>query len=365
MNKNGRQVYNFSSGPAILPGPVLERASEEIRSLGGIGMSVMEISHRSREFGDVLASARQGIADLLELPEGYELLFLQGGASLQFSMVPMNLLSRGKRADYVLTGYWGSKAIAEAQKLGSAHTVWSGEKDGFRSVPRQHELDPDTDAAYVHYTSNETIDGVEFDYELSGAGIPVVCDASSNILSKPMDIRQYALIYAGAQKNIGPSGVTVVVIRRDLLEHVPAGLPTLLDYRSYLTEGYMPNTPNTWGIYLIGLVADWLKERGGPQAMERRNAEKAAILYKAIDGSDGFYLGHAATEARSRMNVTFRLPTPELDERFVAEAESHGLFGLGGHRSVGGIRASIYNAFPKEGVERLVSFMSDFSARFG
>lgn len=348
-----------------MPLPVLEKARDELLSLKGIGMSVMEISHRSRHFATILESAELGLRDLLSIPENYRVLFLQGGAALQFSMIPMNFLGPSMAADYIVTGTWGKKAVAEADRCGNVNVIFSTEDSGFRSVPDQAELRFTADAAYVHYTSNETIDGVEFKYDLDGGGIPVVCDASSNILSKPIDIESYALIYAGAQKNIGPSGVTVVIIRDDMLERVPENQHSLLDYRKIAENGSLANTPNTWGVYMIGLVCDWLKGEGGTTAMKLRNEQKAALLYDYIDASDGFYSGHAERNCRSTMNVTFRLPTPELDERFCAEAESNGLDGLRGHRTVGGVRASIYNAFPREGVEALVDLMKDFAGRNG
>ena len=359
------RIYNFSSGPAVMPVPVLERAREELLALDGVGMSAMELSHRSTHFGRILDAAESGLRELLGVPANYRILFMQGGAALQFSVVPMNLITATGAADFVVTGSWGVKASTEARRFGASNVIYSGEANGFRSVPGQPELKISADAAYVHYTSNETIDGVEFKYDLDGFGTPVVCDASSNILSKPIDVEKYALIYAGAQKNIGPSGVTVVIIRNDLLARSPDTLPTLLNYRTLAENGSMPNTPNTWGIYMISLVCDWLKEQGGLAAMQAKNEKKAAILYEAIDSSDGFYTGHAERNCRSVMNVTFRLPSVELDEEFCAEAESIGLDGLRGHRTVGGIRASIYNAFPREGVEELVNFMKDFAARKG
>jgi len=354
-------IYNFSAGPAMLPPTVLEKARDELLSLNGIGMSVMEISHRSKHFDDVLERAENGIRELLRVPENYSILFLQGGASQQFSMVPMNFLRSGDSADYILTGAWGKKAVAEAQKCGPVNVIWSDEENAFRSVPTEAELSFSKDASYVHYTSNETIQGVEFKYELEAGGIPVVCDASSDILSKPSDISRYALIYAGAQKNIGPSGVCVVIIRNDMLESVPADQHSFLDYRAIAKAGSMLNTPNTWGIYIISLVCEWLRNQGGVEAIAHRNVEKAGMLYQAIDSSDGFYTGHASQAARSLMNVTFKLPTIELDERFAAEAEMAGLSGLKGHRTLGGIRASIYNAFPIAGVETLTTFMGDFA----
>lgn len=358
-----KRIYNFSAGPAALPTPVLEKAQEEMLSFRGKGMSIMEVSHRSDHFLPVLEAAENGIRELLNLPSNYRVLFLQGGATLQFSMVPMNFLGPEKEADYIVTGAWGEKAIREAARYGQPRMIFSSAENGFRTVPPQEGLRFTGYAEYVHYTSNETIDGVQFTYDLDAGGIPVVCDASSDILSKPIDVEKYALIYAGAQKNIGPSGVTVVIIRDDMIKRVPDGIPPLLDYRKIAENGSMPNTPNTWGIYLVSLVCDWLKEQGGVEAIRVKNEEKAKILYDAIDSSDGFYVGHAEPAARSLMNVTFRLPTENLDDLFCSEAASLGMDGLKGHRSVGGIRASIYNACPRKGVERLVEFMADFRSR--
>lgn len=358
-----KRIYNFSAGPAILPSEVLQKAQSELLSLNGIGMSVMEISHRSKDFAPILESAENGIRELLHVPENYKILFLQGGASLQFSMIPLNFLKTS--ADYVVTGAWGEKAVKEAKKCGNVNVIFSTKETNYRSVPEQDELNFSQNPDYIHYCSNETIDGVEFKYDLDGKGIPVVCDASSNILSKEIDIEKYALIYAGAQKNIGPSGVTLVIIRDDLLEKVPANQFSMLDYRAIAKNDSMLNTPNTWGIYLISLVCEWLKNKGGVKAMQKINEEKAKILYDAIDSSDGFYSGHAEKEARSLMNVTFRLPSEDLEKQFVTEATANGFDGIKGHRSVGGIRASIYNAFPKEGCEALVEFMHDFTNKNG
>jgi phosphoserine aminotransferase len=359
------RIYNFSAGPSILPVRVLERARDEMLSFGGSGMSVMEVSHRSEHFAPVLAAAEQGIRELLGVPENYHVLFLQGGASLQFSMVPMNLLGGGQTADHVVTGAWGKKAVLEARKCGGVNVIYSDENHGFRSIPEADSLRFTPNAAYVHYTSNETIEGVEFDYELEADGTPVVCDASSDILSRPIDVSKYALIYAGAQKNIGPSGVTLVIVRDDMLETSPAEIPSMLNYRLFAEHHSMLNTPNTWGIYLVSLVCDWLRGQNGVAGIAKINREKAAILYDAIDSSDGFYMGHASRDARSLMNVTFRLPSENLDIRFCEVAASNGLDGLRGHRSVGGIRASIYNAFPRKGIEALADFMRDFASRNG
>ena len=346
-----------------MPTEVLEKAQDELLSLNGIGMSVMEISHRSKHFEPILEGAKQGLRDLLNIPGNYQILFLQGGASLQFSMIPQSFLKTS--ADYVVTGAWGEKAVKEARKFGNVNVVYSSKENNFTTIPLQEEIRFSQNPSYIHYTSNETIDGVEFKYDLDGGNVPVVCDASSNILSKPIDVSRYALIYAGAQKNIGPSGVTLVIIRDDLIENVPDNLPAMLDYKNFAENASMPNTPNTWGIYLINLVCDRLKEKGGVSAMHKLNEAKAKILYDAIDRSDGFYSGHAEREARSLMNVTFRLSSEELENLFVKEAAENELDGLKGHRSVGGIRASIYNAFPIEGVEKLVEFMKEFSQRNG
>jgi len=314
----------------MLPEPVLEKAREEMMSLGGIGMSVMEISHRSAQFDQILRGAEQGIRDLLRIPTNYRVLFLQGGASTQFAMVPMTFLPKGSSADYVVAGYWGKKALAEANREGNTRVIWNGEDSGFSRIPAPEELSISPDASYVHYTSNETIDGVEFKYDLDGAGVPVICDACSNILSKPIDIEKYAMIYAGAQKNIGPSGVTVVIIRDDMIEKVPSGLHPLFDYRALAENDSMVNTPNTWGVYLIGLVCDWLKDQGGLEGIQVRNEAKAKLLYDAIDSSDGFYRGRAERSASSTMNVIFNLPSAELERQFAEVAAKDRMDGLPG-----------------------------------
>jgi len=329
-------------------------------SLGGIGMSVMEISHRSSHFDEIIESAKNGLRALMEIPDNYQILFLQGGATLQFSMIPINFLGADDSADNMVTGAWGKKALKEARREGGVNEVYNSEEGGFKSMPADDELTYDPDARYLHYTSNETIEGVEFDRDLDGKGVPVICDMSSNILSRTLDVSKYALIYAGAQKNIGPSGVTLVIIREDMLDMVPDDQHTLLDYRAIAKKDSMLNTPNTWGIYIIDLVCKWLKQNGGVSAISKINREKAGLLYAAIDASDGFYSGHADRNARSMMNVTFNLPTDELEKRFAGEATAQGLDGLKGHRSVGGIRASIYNAFPRAGVEALRDFMKEF-----
>jgi len=359
------RIYNFSAGPAAIPLPVLERAQAELLSVNGIGMSVMEISHRSSHFEAILAGAEQGLRDVLDVPDNFRILFIQGGASLQFSMIPINFLAAGQSADYVVTGFWGRKALTEARKCGNVNVIYSGAESEYRSLPTNDELNFSTDARYVHYVANETIEGVEFKYELDGRGIPVVCDMSSNILSKPVDFDKYAVIYTGAQKNIGPSGIAVVFIREDMLECIPKGLHTLLDYRAIAENNSMANTPNTWAIYMVGLVCDWLKAEGGVRAMQAKNTQKAALLYGAIDSSDGYYRGHADRDVRSAMNVSFHLPTQSLDEQFCKQAAQAGLDGLAGHRSLGGVRASIYNACPLEGVTALSDFMQDFAQKHG
>lgn len=355
------RIFNFSAGPAAIPLPVLERARNEMLSLDGIGMSVMEISHRSTHFESILAGAEQGLRDILDVPDNFRILFVQGGASLQFSMIPINFLGPGQIADYVTTGFWGRKALIEARRCGTINEIYSTAAGGYKSIPGQAELNFSAGATYVHYVANETIEGVEFKYDIDGKAVPVVCDMSSNILSKPVDFDNFAVIYCGAQKNIGPSGVAVVFIRDDMLERIPEGLQTVLDYRAITENKSMANTPNTWAIYMIGLVCDWLRAEGGIRKMQQRNIEKASLLYAAIDSSDGYYTGHANRDVRSTMNVTFRLPTADLDERFCSEAANQGLDGLRGHRSLGGVRASIYNAFPAEGVTALVDFMKNFA----
>jgi phosphoserine aminotransferase len=357
--------YNFSAGPAMIPHEVLQIAQAEMLSLQhlgqNVGMSVMEMSHRSDVFTAINETAQNGIRELLNVPQNYQILFLQGGASLQFSMIPMNFLSENESADYIITGTWGEKAIIEAKRCGNTNEIFTTIKNGYKSVPKQEELNFSQDAKYIHYTSNETIEGVEFKYDLEAFGKHVICDASSNILSKPIDITKYSMIYAGAQKNIGPSGITLVIIRDDLLEKVPKNQHSMLDYHKFAENKSLLNTPNTWGIYLVDLVCKWLKQKGGLDGIAKINEQKAKILYDEIDANSGYYCGHADVEARSLMNATFRLPNSELENKFCDQAAAAGFAGLRGHRSVGGIRASIYNAFPIEGVEKLVEFMKEFA----
>jgi phosphoserine aminotransferase len=358
------RIFNFSAGPAVLPLPVLEEAQSELISLPGVGMSVMEISHRSKTFDEIINGAETGLRELFSIPDNYHVLFLQGGASLQFSMLAMNLLPADGSADYILTGSWGKKAVKEAKKAGGVNVAATMADGGFTRVPGNDELKLDPNAAYVHITTNETIEGVEWKTEPEVGEVPLIADASSDILSHVIPVEKYAMIYAGAQKNMGPSGVTLVILRDDLLRRIPDGLHTMLDYRTHVENKSLYNTPNTWGIYIINLICKWLRGKGGLAGMELENETKAKLLYDAIDATD-FYRGHADADARSLMNVTFRLPSEELEKKFNAEATAAKLDGLKGHRSVGGIRASIYNAFPREGVEALVAFMKEFERKNG
>lgn len=355
-----KRVYNFSAGPAILPEEVLLDAQKDLYSYKGSGMSVMEMSHRGKIFDGIIKDADKDLRTLLSIPDDYAILFLQGGATLQFSMVPFNLMPPQNKADYIVTGAWAKKAAKEAKRVGAVSIAASSEADGFTRIPKQSEMKLDADASYVHFTSNNTIYGTQFKVEPEVGNVPLVCDASSDFLHKKIDVSKYGLIYAGAQKNIGPSGVTLVVIRKDLLERSSDALHTYMNYKIHVENDSMYNTPTTFGIYIAGLVFKWLLNMGGLDEMYKRNVEKAGILYTAIDSSDGFYRGSVAEEDRSLMNVTYRLPNEELDKKFIEEAGKKGFSGLKGHRSAGGIRASIYNAFPKKGVEDLVQFMGEF-----
>jgi len=358
------RIHNFSAGPAVLPVSVLEEAQRDMLSLPGVGISVMEMSHRSKTFDEIINRAQSDLRRLLGIPENYHVLFLQGGASLQFSMLPMNFLPPDGSADYIITGSWGKKALKEAKRAGVANIAATMADGGFTRVPSNDELKLDQKAAYVHITTNETIEGVEWKREPEVGEVPLVADASSDILSHPIPVDKYAFIYAGAQKNMGPSGVTLVIMRDDLLKRIPDGLHTMLDYRTHVENKSLYNTPNTWGVYIIGLVSKWLLEKGGLEAMHRENEAKAQLIYDAIDATE-FYRGHADADSRSIMNVTFRLPAEELEKKFAAEATAAGLDGLKGHRSVGGIRASIYNALPLAAVEALVGFMKEFEKKNG
>jgi phosphoserine aminotransferase len=359
------RVFNFSAGPAALPLPVLEQAQSELLALPGVGASVLEISHRSKAFTDILDSTKQRLSDLLVLPDNYHILFLQGGARLQFSMIPMNLMGPElEPPDYVLTGSWGKNAIAEAKKVGEVRVPWDGEETNYDRLPAPGELNLNSNAAYVHITSNETIQGVQFPSEPDTDGAPLACDSSSDFLHRPLDVTRYGLLYACAQKNAGPAGVTIVIIRDDLLSRSQDSLPGYMNYKTHADKDSLWNTPPAFSIYFVGLVAKWLKEEiGGLEKMYQINCDKAKMLYEVIDASNGFYQGHAQPECRSVMNVTFKLADDGLENKFLAEAEQHKLTTLKGHRSVGGFRASIYNAMPVEGVRTLRDFMKDFAAR--
>lgn len=360
-----KRVFNFNPGPAALPLEVLQQAQAEMLDYKGTGMSVMEISHRSKEFEAIISDTQADLRDLMQIPANYKILFLQGGASLQFAMVPMNFRPAGTSADYIVTGTWSKKAFKESQKLGAARAAANLEADNFNHLPAQSDLKLDPQAAYLHFTSNETIHGVEYFSEpVPLAGIPLFCDASSDFISRPIDVSKYALIYAGAQKNAGPAGVVICIIREDLLTQVPADLPNLLDYKALSEENSLLNTPPCWSVYIVGLVLKWIKGLGGLQAIEKRNLAKSALVYQAIDESGGFYKGHARSD-RSRMNITFRLPNEALEDQFASEAKKSDLIGLKGHRSVGGLRASLYNALSIEASEALVKFMKAFQQKNG
>ncbi len=357
------RVYNFSAGPAALPLPVLEQARDELVEWQD-GSSVMEVSHRSRPFMAVAERAESDLRDLLAIPPNYRVLFMQGGATAQFAAVPMNLAPAGARAGYVNTGHWSARAIAEARRFIDVGTVADESASGYMTVPEAGAVKPRPDDAYLHYTPNETIGGVEFPYIPDTGDVPLVADMSSTILSRPLDVSRFGLIYAGAQKNIGPSGLTVVIVRDDLVKGSRAETPAVFDYRAVADAGSMLNTPPTFAWYFAGLVFQWLKREGGVAEMGRRNRAKAEALYAAIDASS-FYSNPVARQCRSWMNVPFRLAKPELEKSFLAKAGAAGLAHLAGHRAVGGMRASLYNAMPIEGVRALVDFMRDFERRYG
>ena len=361
------RVYNFAAGPAAMPLPVLEQIQRDLLALPGVGISILEISHRSKTFESILAEAEANIRALAEVPQNYRVLFLQGGASLQFSMVPMNLLDRGSAADYIDAGSWADKAIKEARKVGQVNVAASTSAELYTRIPGQQELNLSPDAAYVHITSNNTIEGTQWRVLPDVGRAPLVSDSSSDMFSRPIDIEKHALMYAGAQKNLGPAGVTIVIIRDDLVSRSAAkksSLPAMMNYAVYAENRSLYNTPATFAVYALGLVMKWLVGQGGLAAIARVNERKAATLYCEIDRT-GFYRGTAAPEGRSMMNVTFRLPTEPLERQFVAESTAAGFDGLEGHRAVGGMRASIYNAFPEAGVDALVDFMREFERRHG
>lgn len=359
------RVFNFSAGPSMLPEPVLVQAQQELLVYPGAGASVMEISHRSKSFDEILEKAKYYLKKLLNMPDNYKIIFTPGGATMQFSMLAMNFLNGGT-ADYINTGSWASKAMSEGKKHGNVREAWSGKSENYVRMPSSNEISISDEAKYVHFTSNETIQGIEFFAEPYVGDKPLFCDASSDFLSRPIDITKYALIYAGAQKNVGPSGIAVVIIREDLLSLVPEKLPSLLDYKLMVENNSLYNTPSTWSIYIVGLVLKWLYEDiGGLAKIEEINKKKAELLYQVIDESNGFYKGHAQKESRSRMNITFRLPDEVLEKEFISKASVEGLKELKGHRSVGGCRASIYNAMPYEGCEALAQFMKNFAQTHG
>ena len=359
------RVWNFSAGPAALPEEVLRQAQEELLDWQGAGCSVMEMSHRGKEFMSILARAEADLRELMGIPEQYKVLFLQGGATQQFAQIPMNLLA-GRSADYIVTGSWSKKAFKEAQRIGTVRCAATTEDSGFTRLPTAEEIKLDPFAAYLHVCTNETIHGVEIPAQrIADTGVPLVADMSSHILSRPVPVEKFGLIYAGAQKNIGPSGVTLVIIHRDLLGMAPLTIPSVMDYAVMAENGSMLNTPPTFGIYIAGLVFQWLKKQGGLAGIDAVNAEKARILYDCIDNSGGFYTNPVDPDCRSRMNVPFVLADGGLDAVFLADAKAAGMLGLKGHKSVGGMRASIYNAVSLEAVQALVGFMNDFAKRNG
>lgn len=355
-----KRIYNFSAGPAVLPEDVLLQAQEDLYAYKEAGMSVMEMSHRSKEYDQIFTEAKDDLRKLLDIGENYEILFLQGGATLQFSMVPLNLMPPNNKADYINTGAWSKKAIKEAKRVGEVNIAASSEESNFSRIPKQSELKLTPDASYVHFTSNNTIFGTQFKAEPEVGKVPLVCDASSDMLHKKIDVNKYGIIYAGAQKNMGPAGVALVIIKKDLIERSSDALHTYLNYKIHADKGSLYNTPPSYSVYIMGLVYKWLLKIGGLDEMYKRNLDKANMLYDYIDSTDGYYKGTAEKEDRSLMNVTFRLSSEELEKKLIAEATAKGFSGLKGHRSVGGLRASIYNAFPQNGVADLVEFMKDF-----
>ncbi|MEW5983853.1 MAG: 3-phosphoserine/phosphohydroxythreonine transaminase [Acidobacteriota bacterium] len=366
MSHETPRVFNFAAGPAVLPLPVLEEAQRDLVSMPGAGMSILEMSHRGKFFDACAKQTEADIRKLADIPDDYRVLFLPGGASLQFSMVPLNFLPRDGSANYIVTGSWSQKAVKEAKKVAGVNVAWTGEAGNFSTVPAPGDLKLNPNAAYVAFTSNETIHGVEFKYVPDSGGVPLVCDTSSDMFSRPLDVTKHALIYAGAQKNIGPAGVALVIVRDEWLKRRvdDPKLPTMLNYAIHAENGSMYNTPPVFAIYIMGLVMKWLLAIGGLPAIHAINERKAARLYAEIDRT-GFYRGHAEKACRSLMNVTFRLPSEELEAAFVKESKAAGLDGLKGHRSVGGLRASIYNAFPEDGIDALVQFMREFERKNG
>lgn len=353
------RIYNFNPGPAVLPLEVLQEAQAEMLNFKNTGMSVMEISHRSPAYDEVHNNAIATIKELMNLGDDYEVLFIQGGASLQFDMIPMNFL-QGKTGNYILSGSFAKKAWQECGIIGQAHVAASSEDDSFKHIPEQKDIKLSSDAAYLHVCYNNTIYGTEYHYIPETGGIPLIADMSSDMLSRPLDFKRFDMIYAGVQKNLGPAGMALVVIKKTMLENIPKGLPAMLDYKTFASKNSLYNTPPAFNIYMVGKVVNWIKDNGGLAAMAERNKIKAALLYDAIDNSNGFYRGHAKPDSRSLMNVTFRLPNEELEKKFIAQAKEHNIGGVKGHRSVGGMRASVYNAMPLAGVQALADFMDKF-----
>ena len=354
------RVFNFSAGPGALPLEVLKEAQEDFLSYKGNGLNVMEMSHRSKTYDEIFTTAQADLRKLLNISDEYEILFLQGGATLQFSMVALNLMPPTNKADYIVTGGWSEKAVKEAKRVGKVNIAASSKETNFNRIPKQDELKLTPGASYVHYTSNNTLYGTQFRTEPEVGDVPLVCDTSSDMLHKPLDVNKYALIYAGAQKNLGPAGASLVIVRKDMLERSSGDLHTYLNYKVHCEKDSMYNTPATYSVYMIGLVFKWLLNMGGLDVMHKRNLDKANLIYNAIDNSDGYYKGHAEKEDRSLMNLCFTMQNEDLEKKFVAEAGEAGFISLKGHRSVGGLRTSIYNAFPVEGVEKFVQFMEDF-----
>ncbi len=357
------RIYNFNAGPAALPVSVLEKAQSEMIEMAGAGMSLMELSHRSKDFQAIIDAAETNVRSLMGVPDDYSVLFMQGGASLQFAMIPMNLLREGKTADYVNTGSWASKAIKEAKITGNVNVAWDGKSENFVRAPKPSELNLTPGAEYVHICSNETIGGIRFP-EFPKTEAPLIADMSSEIMSRAINVSDFGMIYAGAQKNIGPSGLALVILRNDLIERCPESVNVILRYKTHAAEGSLYNTPNTWGIYMIKLVSDWVISLGGIPAIQAMNEEKAGALYAALDSSD-YWTTVMDKDSRSIMNVVWRLPSEELEAKFISDAKKAGFVGLKGHRSVGGIRASIYNAVPKAAVDALIAFMKDFEQKNG
>ncbi|MFS0577120.1 3-phosphoserine/phosphohydroxythreonine transaminase [Sporosarcina sp. 179-K 3D1 HS] len=363
MSQTNQRAYNFNAGPSALPLAVLEKAQQELVNFRGTGMSVMELSHRSPAFEEVHNAAINRLKALFAIPDNYEVLFLQGGASLQFSMIPMNFLPEGQQAGYVMTGSWSEKAYQEAELLGKPYEIASTKDNKYRNIPALDELQFNSTDAYVHVTSNNTIYGTQWSEFPDTGDVPLIADMSSDIMSRPVDVSKFGMIYAGAQKNLGPSGVTVVIIHKDLLEKAKSELPTMLKYSTHSKNNSLYNTPPTFGIYMLGEVLNWIEEKGGLEAVAKHNEEKAKLIYDAIDDSNGFYNGHATPDSRSLMNITFTLANEELEKKFLAEAKEAGFVGLNGHRSIGGCRASTYNAVPIEACQALRDFMLDFQQK--